>query len=451
MKITPESIGLPYTQTELDQRLNELLVGLDDFSYIACTDGRLSGVITPCDACGHEFNECVRQHLIDKLLSVHEIVERRLGFSLTPRYHTETHTWNGRTRLQTNFPGVAAFAVQQSIVSVSGTAVFAVSPYIIEDAPLVDSGEGYCYVQLDRELVDNPKHVILRDGSGAIVEPDDSRFGFPRRTATHWELALYPEVYEPPCATGSINVQHCNLVAVETTLYTPTSGTVFPVYEGTQQIIPQARPSQIIDNGEDPDTVRYWFYVWDLLDSAFFSEGMNWTNGEFYKLVDNIELKIFTEAPAEITVKYYDRCCGETRYATTEWEAFEVVDPKYGIIELFRNATPCSCDCLDDCQDVVEVTFSYRTDPSFFADDYLGTIREAIAWLVAAELPLQVCDCPPMKTGYIAMAQRPYEKTSVSSFSGTVVVNLDPDMLYGQVEYRKQIGRVKHFQRIVQT
>lgn len=428
----------------LDTACNNLLVDMAKFSAITCSDGRFAGVETECDTCGNTFNSCLRNSLINALFTAHALVERRLGYDITPRFHFESQPWDGSSRIQTLRPGLKNFAVREKINDVSGTSLYPVSPYIIEDAPIIDSEDGYCIVQLDRNIVDNPNSVTLRNGSGAKIEPDN-RFGFPRRTVTDWELALPSTQYPTPCDTGTINVQHCKYVAVVTELKTVEDGEVVPVYPGTNQKIPQARPSELVGDTE----IRYWFHVWDLVDPAFFDEGVSWINGEFYKILDNIELKNFTSEAAPITVTYRDLCCGDTRFATMEFADFKIIDNKNGIIELYKDLKPCStCPCFDDCKKIMSVSYSYETSPEYFFTDFGETIANAITYLIAAELPLEVCKCE-IKIGFLHIAQEAYTKVTVNPFTGTEIHNLEHGNLYGQVVFSEEMTRVVHYRRAI--
>lgn len=451
MYITPLLANLNVPQAVIDSKVNELLLTMTNFSRLACTDGKFYGVETECDTCGNEYNECLRLHLIEGLLTAHAMTEKKLGYAITPRFFTETVSWDGYSRIQTKHPGVSAFNVVEAINSVSGDSLYPVSPYLIEDAPLVDSESGYCIVQISRSIVDNPDWVILRDAGGAKIEPDE-RFGFPRRTTSNWELALPSSLYPSPCDDGEINVQHCKYISVVTDKKTVASGEVFPVYPGTNQKIPLLKPAEEFTDEDDNEFVRYWFYVWDLLDPAFFEEGMSWLNGEFYKLLENIELKNFTQAAGTITVKYLDLCClEETRYATMTFTSSEIVNSKFGIVELFKNGTPCStCSCCDDCKQIVEVTYSYKTDPSYFITDLGETLLHAMAYLVAAELPLKVCKCDTQNiVGFIQTAQTPYQKVTMNIYTGVEISHPEIGDLYGEREYIAELDRLLHYRKLI--
>lgn len=445
MKITSALLNTTAPQSEVDKLANRLLVDMARFSAISCSDGRFYGVTTSCDTCGAEFNSCIRNRLISSLFSTHVLVESELGYDITSQFHTESIPWDGRSRIQTLRPGISAFAVREKINQVSGDTLYPVSPYIIEEAPLTDSGSGYCIVQLDRNIVDNPDAVTLRLASGAKLEPEE-RFGFPRRTADNWELALPATLYPPPCEDEDlvVNVTHCRYIAVVVDKKTVESGEVVAVYPGTNQKIPLAKPVQEVDETHN----RLWFNVWDLLDPVFFDEGMKWENGEFYKLIEYIELKNFTTEPAPITVTYRDLCCNEERYATEVYEVYEVIDSHNGIVELYKDGQPCSCGCGDECKLITAVEFSYQTTPEMFIDDFGVTLAEAISWLIAAELPLKVCDCPPLRFGFVATAQQAYTKITVNMYTGKEIENLEHGNLYGQAMYTERINRTKHYKKV---
>jgi hypothetical protein len=106
-----------------------------------------------------------------------------------------------------------------------------------------------------------------------------------------------------------------------------------------------------------------------------------------------------------------------------------------------------SADC--HLKHVDAVTVWYSTDSSQWGSQ-IGhpDLVRAISHLVAAELPLSVCECE-IKSGFIQMAQKPYSEVRVNPITGEMITNLKHGNLYGQLVYSEIIGRYAAFRRMV--
>ena len=87
MKVTKTLIPTDKTQSEIDTMMNNLMVDLQDFSKIACLEGRAFGVEIFNEKCDTlNINTCMRSRMIEGLVSAHETTEKKLGHSLRPTY-----------------------------------------------------------------------------------------------------------------------------------------------------------------------------------------------------------------------------------------------------------------------------------------------------------------------------------------------------------------------------
>ncbi len=287
----------------LDQ--SDLLVNLNEFSRIACLDGRLFGVETSSDSCSLDLNACLRQQALEALLAANRRAESDLGYGLVPRYHVGYLELNGdgdKTKLSvtTDWAGVAAVNVKQEITSAIAGAT--VSPYV-GVAVISDGGAGYCVATITSALVDNPSKVTLRDNNHKMFRTQ-AIDGYPRKVGSDWVIAIVNDDLAPTCsAHTTLNVQHSQLIHVDIEASTvcldchsvpDTDAQILPVYPDTHNFIPLAKPIETVGS-----FYRYWFNVWTLVDPAFQDEQVDLTHAEFWKLLPTIDFVCVREVPAE--------------------------------------------------------------------------------------------------------------------------------------------------------
>ncbi len=430
---------------EIDDPEMNLLLNIQEFSKLACLDGRVYGVVSRCDTCGLTLNDCVRSHLITALETNQALVERLLGYNLTEHYHEEIHNWDGHSRIQTNWPGVEKVNVRQVISSIPGYGPYPISPFVQENLVLSDSGNGYCVAEVSRTVVENPSHMIIRDSANDIYEMDQVD-GYPRRDGFNWLVALAGRPEAPACA-ATLHAQSCKYMYVDVDEYDcGDDSTLTPVYPGTNTPIPQIKPSEATEG----NNIRFWFSPWVLVDPAFYGEEVNLEVGEFYKLLTEIEFKCVQEIAALplVTAMDFNNCSDdfdEIVTLTTADTRHDLLAQEYGITQVqILNQTFCSNNSAP-----YKVKIFYKTNPvTFNIDKYLNGIKEAIAYLTAAELPMEVCGCE-MRTGFIATAQRAYTQVRVNPVTGENVENLKHGNLYGQLVFAEKIKLVPRFQRSI--
>ena len=419
---------------------NSLLTTLESFSEIACLDGRVFGVETMCDSCNLDFNLCLRRRLLENLISNQGRVEREVGYTLTPRYHEQEIRWDGVPgRFQLEWPGISEINVVPFVETlVSGVSI---SPFVIEDAPVTDSGEGFCLVELDYRYIDNPNHAVIRDATTNAIYPHQEVPHYPRRNGDgNWLVPLgKPAV--PPCTDIEVNIQHCKLMIVERT--TPTcDGDVKIVRPGTDKIIPFAKPSVV-----DGSITRYFLRPWSLVDDAFEDETIDLAEGaEFYKLLTEVDF--ICESSEEALPIVTKVNCGCELTGTTEDTTLinvSILFAERGVIKIDYSE---DATCLRYCSQPLKFKVYYKTDPDLLVNaDSLLSLQEAIAYLTAAELPASSCGCT-INEGFIADAQKTYAEYRINPMNGQVVANIKFNSLQGQLVFAEKLSKAYKFKKV---
>lgn len=415
---------------------NNLLTTLEVFSRIACLDGRGFGVVTPCEECSIEFNICIRRSLLENLIANQSKVEDQVGYNLTERWHMQEIVWDGTpTRIQLDWPGVVEVGASANFDVFDET--YELSPFVIENAPVTDSGDGYCIVELDKEMINNPRYATIRDATDNSIYKQQKIDGYPRRNVDgNWLVALD---HSPDCADLEVNVQHCRLMKV--TIPIPDcDGEVKAVRPGTEDIIPFAEEKEPIIEG---DNITYWFYNWSLVDEAFMEETVNLDNGgEFYKLMQEIQFACLSSGEAPTTVTTLDNCqCTDLLTTTNDLINVEILFSQSSVIRISYQEN-CNCSCMGQ---PVKLKIYYKTDPSYVIDEgSLYALQEGIVYLTAAELPLDSCGCKVEK-GFIAEAQKQFAQARINPITGETIINIEFQQLNGQLVFRERMAKAyKH-------
>lgn len=425
MYMTPDTVGLNVTQDVLDETLNNLVVTMEDFSSYACTDGRMYGVSTLADGCDYVLNGCARSAVVRGLIDVNRRVETYLNYAVGVRYHTETLPYNDIITLSN--PYLAA--IGQSLgyeVFTEGTDI-AVSPFL-QTSHVTQSGNGYRIASFPFSY-GNPMAIIFRDPNNMrLIEPVREQ-GFPRRMNGMWEVAL-------PMSATNVIIQHTAKAFVDVMGVLP-SEKVVPFYRNSNQKIPFVR-QELISGG-----VRFWFNIWVLLDNMFFEEGANFTQLEYYKLVESIDFKkevIIDNVPVKFTF-YTDTCSGEQEERVAD--CVSVISYQDSILRL-------DYDTVEWCRKTRPdyVTISYKTDSRLYAGDTnVPAIVRAVSHLVAADLPLSVCGCE-IKDGFVKAAQKPYTDIRINPVTGDMVQNMKHGNFYGHLVYNEVISTLKPYPKV---
>lgn len=435
MRIDRNVIDRNLSQSEIDLIVNRLIMNLNEFSGYACIDGQACGVTIPLSDCKEELNHCVIKHLVELLISAHELVEKRVGYDITPQYHIEELPWKGRSRILTLRPGIEALHVKQSVSDV--LASVSISPFIQENLPAQEI-DGFVYVSVDRDLVQNPERIVVRDNAYQSYKIQ-KRPGYPKINGTNWEIALD----RGATVDKTYHAQHKSLMYVDV----PTQlceGSLLPVYPDSMQIIPQAlAPEVVLDDLDAQIGTRHWFHSWNLGKSEFDSIDLEYA--EFYKLIESVDFRCFYEETIEPVVVFYeDNGCTRVLKEETGVLDIELIDAYNGVVAVrYTGTNPY-------LSEFIRIRFGYKTNPALlgYNDTYL--LQEAVANLVAAELPLSTCRCE-IETGFIHAAQQPYTDIRVNPITGENIINLKHGNLYGQLVYEEKMRRANKYKRVVRV
>lgn len=436
------------SQDIVDEIVNNMRVNLDEFSRIACLDGKAYGVTTLCSDCSIEIDRCARIHLVKELVGAQATAEKRLHSDVTPKYHVYEKLWDGSQKITVK-PGVSAVNVRRNY---GDPTTVSISPYILEGVVAEDSGDGFCILKLDQTVVENPNKILVRTTEDAYVKTQQIN-RYPKRHADgDWLVALdKPEIPSNGCDGREYNIQHCEYMYADFTPDCEEGESALPFYPNSNQFIPMAKPIQDLGGGE----FRYWFHPWVLLDSAFIDEGADLSKGypDFSHLLQSIEFRCVSEIEAVPTIYWLDldNNCIATFTADTD-VSVKVWDSEKGILLIdpaYFRCSSCGCtqtNCRCGFRAAMKIKVYYRTDPhNIDLDEWSGFISEAIAHLAAAELPIAACNCNIGNEGFIWKAQQPYNKSKhiVSGGSETIIVDPKVGQLYGQLVFREKLARVK--------
>lgn len=452
-QILPHVLPGYLSEDALYDTVNTLPVDYLRFALASHYGARMYGVLNGARTGGSDgdpdtflVNSCLRMSLWEVLVSVCQETENRLGFNLTSRYHTATTELSPTMRLQVDWAGVEKTDVVPTFSEVVETAT--IEPFIQTDLTAVVDGS-ITYVQVDGSLLINPQDAILRlhDNGGAL----DILLGqgYPKKVAGNWRIAINTRATPIPSG-DTVDVQHRQLVFVDV----ETEDNLLPFYRGTTQKIPLARPVEGLDVD---DTKRYWFYVYSLVDPAFYEDReIDLVAGEFYKLQLTIEFR--TEAETPMYARITQKSLKPGDMDVDEWKAELVpIDPLRGVFDvkvlgkweidpdteeeiLNTNRTYV---CVNRGLYSTKIAYAYKTNPSNLPDSTqqsIATVLTAILHRVAADLPLSDCGCET-KRGFIAEQQKTYSLQLVTP-TGVQLMKTEYGDLHGHKVYAEKMSQV---------
>lgn len=431
-----------------DEVLNNMLVDINTFSSIACMGGRAFGVITNCDPCDLNVDLCLRKHLIDNLIKAQSLIERRVGYSLTPRYHVQEIPWDrdwatdrgAIIRFQAEWPGIEVVNVRLQYTPLTELGEIPINYAVLENIPLSPGGDGKtCIAELNASVVDNPAHVTIQDSNGKTY-PIVPRLGFPRINVNgNWEVPI-GRSDDPLTCPEDLYAYHCHLAYVDIT--PPTcSGEVVPVYTGTEQRIPLAKPVETVAGGKS----RYWFNVWELVRPAFQNETVNISSGEYYKLFQTISFSCVEEVAAPpVVICKTGKDCSETVEVTDGDLSIRV--GRDSILELCLPSGACATPCGSRPD---RLRIYYKTNPEVLGYEVaLVEAIEAITYWAAASLPMESCDCKIDK-GFIKTAQERYVGNMIHPFNQAIIQNFKYGDLHGLMVFADRLSHLPKYQMLV--
>lgn len=427
MYITPNILNLPTKFDDLADLLNNMPVSLQDFATLACMDGRAHGVKTFADTCSYELNDCVRRSLINRLIDANQAVVNYLGYWPILRYHVETIPFQQRFKLA--WPLLDLLNLVRVLTPINSLSQVPVN-YYLETNIALTTHSSYNTLAIPISYGD-PNQLIFRHPTSFVRYFPQDRFGYPQRINDEWIIAFDTNVTH-------VSIQHPNLVYVDVS---STITNLVPVYYNTQL---QIKPVKVED--VDNITRRYWFYVWQMLDPAFFDQGADLTKLELYKFVPFISFMQETFEPFSIKAIYNENLAAvNTTTDVKDVQKFKIVNDLLSLLEV--DVVENRLNCTSTKPHYLQI--AYVTNPSLYknAIPHHDLVR-AISHLVAAELPLSVCGCE-IKDGFIATAQKPYTEIRINPVTGDMISNLKFGNLYGQLVYSEVLHRYLPIKRTV--
>lgn len=430
MLITNYDIDYRKSQLEIDILVNQLLLNAQEFSRIAGIDGRMFRVITREDICNSFANACTQDHLQKSFVSLQQRTEEYLGYDLTERYHYEEIDWNGQELVQLKRPGIVSLNVVQSIGDSVGPET--ISPFVQEGQLSYQEGSDY-FVDFRSDLAGSPKNMQPRNSLNEYFKIESVA-----RSGDNWKA----KVSRVGAEDISLDIQNPRLMIFD--LENPECiGTVYPVYPGTSQIIPMAKSPEVIDE----TTTRYFFRPWMLVDPAFKLDQIDLHQGEFYKLLQEIDFKCFGEAEAESSVLVQHKVSGWQTFSTGDATLrLDIVNSEKSIIYV-QYGKACE-SAIQGAKYPIKLRVYYKTSPDAvsFASPF-SDIMTAIAYHAAAEIPLEICDCPDFKnSGFISAAQIEVNEVKMHPITGEMMaIPKNPtENQYGKLVYW---GTMKYLKR----
>jgi hypothetical protein len=465
-RIDPTIFNTP--PADLWNQVNSLGLTYLQFAHATHYHSRLYGVLTDKEeGLKHRddvttlrsfvVNNCVRDALYRLLFSIQESTEKRAGFNTAVRYHYEEQDFPYYGKWQTHWPGVATMNVRPAWTTIESLEEVELDPYIERAITVVGSPP---IASITRLLSPNPKDVFLRnEATGAAYTIDEGVS--PLRDGANWKLQLANNVTAWN-NTDVVGVQNKGLMKVTVTVPTlPTGATLHAVYPGTNQIIPYARDPVDAGGGE----TTFFFYPYTLIDPAFYLEepAADLVKGEFYKFLEFIQFKYVTEVATPFEV-VWGADTNEFVYTLPDDPVeTRIVDPAEGVVqtqygsdlfswEKFHQIYP-GAGCFSDHipRQTVKLRYWYKTDPMKLREvlyKQIDSIREAMLYRVAAELPMKDCGCD-VDLGFIAAQQEMVATVTVNTVLKIEEHQFRYGQLLGQQRYEAVMKSVLTHQRLV--
>lgn len=456
MIVNPEVFDSSLTPTEVYQLINTLPLSYQSLAQRTHYWGRMFGVVTgednEQDWGDFVVNQCLRDSIWHTLRSISDEAESAIGYDVSRRYHKHTVTWPFGKKIKAR-PGIEKINVSPQWSVAPDLEDVVVSPFVIENVtPTLESSR--YVVALDRELVDNPNDVIVRFSTHMGTISVDRGYR-PRIDGTDWVITL-DNHSTPWDGVTPLHIQSTKYAYVEITPPTLTQGqSYYPVFQGTNQIIPEALPRQNIGGGQ----VRIWFYIYNLVDKAFYNNPVNLVNAEFYKLVPTISINIYEEVEQKGRLTVTCDCdggCGDCQNGVRVFQVTATIfNAELGVVDFCVDGEivdeeletgSCEVPTCPECS--YSLTFHYITNPNLLFEECrraIPRILDAIMFKTAAELPMVDCGCwidDKEKIGFIARQQETFSKQTVNAFTGTTTVLFQYGDLRGQKAYVEIMGKV---------
>lgn len=434
-----------YTEEEITEVLNTLPMPPHDFARRANLYGLMFGVRSGSSRKRNEHldpvvaNSCLRQALLELLVNVTGEAEKFVGFLLKDRYVSEEVPFVHNKKMETTFKGVESFNVIRTWEAVEDLSSVVVHYKIIEDVDVEETG-GKAYARVPQAMVPNPRNVYIRREAddGAFLESASEKItildylGEP-----HWRIPL--DTAGVKFTTGeTVYLQDRQYAYVDITPPTLDAGeTLEPVYPGTNLVIPQARPMEVLSGGNH----RYWFYTYTLVNPDMFYEDiidLETAPPDFWKMLVSISFKKWyeTAAPMVVTVTQGDQVdtyVFDPADPTAATIKAQLVSAENGIYHFSVDPTFTMTKHCGYTPTSITAKIFYKVSPSQMKAAYrkqISRILQAVSYRVAAEMPMVDCESQ-MESGFLDEQRRE---------TGTVHRNLFTNMEKYHVGYANRVG-----------
>ena len=466
MIVTAEILGIEGTDEEAQRLANTMPVTPRYFAAVSCEGDRLFGYVSHCqEQCVTNMNACARRSLWRELFAITQETQKALNLVLSEQYMVSEVVVRAGEHVRLPYAGVTDVNVEQSIDDIEGYDAVDYSPILESGIELVPNGGDYL-IYLDQSIVVNPDRIMVRQeidddcSNGWSSIKSDWPSTKPYRDGDYWVIPVAGKYVAPD---DTVSVIDCKLSYFDAPDQSELEcdGDIAPVYPGTVQRVPIYR-TETLESGE----IRYWVQTRDMIAPDFVEDIVDIGSGEFYKFIQTVEFKCFSDTQRYATVTLRRR------------ENYEDLGVVYGIpYEVCEDTEPCdaitqvlACANLVSTQDGVVslqlVDVDEEGEVSFHdAEKYEGvplvvnvyykvapdqrtaveTLREAIAARAAAEVALTGCGCSP-ETGYFAEMREELDTVTTSPM-GVTSVHLRYGNRRGAQKYAKALQTMPRKER----
>lgn len=391
--------------------VNQLPVRLLDFVVMTGLKNRGYGVRTWGDPEKWErdwLNGCAREHLWRLLYTEQQNLFSSKRLTLVPTYHFEEHMWTPGMPIRLKFPYVTAVNVTRTFTQVASVSV---SPYI-KSGIAVTPVSTFFEAEVPKEFVHNIQKVWFRESKmyeNAPVQylrkPTHER-GYPYTDGSNWAWALGTDV----SALSVVDAQDSDYVYIDIDpVANKTISDIIFMHPDQDQEMLQALSPQAVTVGVDPKW-RFWFYYWMFKKPEYADTQVDLSEeSPFRYFYETLRYGYYTETETPGKVWVHDESCAPNPLTDPNYDFMlkltkgedgvalgypvklnaDTGDYEYNISQL--EGTP------------YKIRVYYKTDINEFGIYVAGTgyLRQAIAAKVAANLPIEECDCGFSENSYI--------------------------------------------------
>lgn len=393
--------------------INSLPVNMLDFAIFSGMRARMYSIQTHCDPdCWKRqwFNQCARDNVWRILVEVQQSLFATKRWVLSPTYYKETVMWKLGNVFSTTFPYIEKVNVRPVFTEIGNANV---SPFLQTGITPVPSGSSFFEAGVDESVVHDAERIILRELGVQVNAPvyhvrlPQTQWGYPYNDGVAWQYAMGDDVN----GDSVLHAQDCDYVFIDIDpeIGIDMSDIVF-VHESQDQVIPQAAPPEVAGN-----KWRYWFYYWMLKRPEYADSKVYLSDARvFDKFYDTLRYGVIEEVETPATIFIKPDSCARTFDESTQTAMLSVVNGIGGQVvalpaTLDTSVVPnvyrpvCST-CTGLCDGYpYALEYYYKSNPYHYGLYVAGVerLRSAIVAKVAANIPLEMCDCQIEKGSYV--------------------------------------------------